>query len=181
MAKPVPVSCAMVKAVFKLRDEGKTHREIGSLFGYGETWSRNLMSRHNSDGSSIEPRAKIGTPQKFGPEVNLCVEQLALRIRSNTSKGIKDALQRHKVVDSISASTVRGMLRGMEFRKVGAIRDVLSADHKSRRVSWCLEKHRQLIVDPKLFENWLITDEVRISLDGKGVPQVRCLTVRLID
>ena len=131
MAKPVAVSPKTIRAIFKLRDEGKSFREIGVFFGYGESWARTVMSRHNIDGSHILPPAKIGGPVKFGPEVHLCVEQLALRTRSNTSKGIKHALQRCKVVDTISSSTIRSMLCQMEFRKVGAIRDVLSADHKS--------------------------------------------------
>ena len=173
MPKSKPITTATIKAVFKLRDEGKSFREIGNYFGYQEDWARKAVKRYTRGGHRIEPPAKPGRKRKFQPEVHLCVEQLAMRLRDYTSKGIANALQSSKVVDKISSSTVRSMLQKMEFRKVGAIRDVLTADHKTKRLAWCTEKQRQLIVNPRLFDDWVITDEVRISLDGTGVPQVK--------
>ena len=100
----------------------------------------------------------------------MCVEQLAIRTRSNTSGGVARALQLSKVVDEISSRMVRRMLEIMKYRNVGAIRDVSTADHKAKRITWCLEEQRQLIVNPNLLDDWLITDELRILLDRNNVP-----------
>ena len=61
------------------------------------------------------------------------------------------------------------MLQAMEFRKVRAVKDVLTADNKAKRIVWCQEKKQELAHDPRLFDEWLIIDEMRILLDGNKV------------
>ena len=64
------------------------------------------------------------------------------------------------------------VLQEMNIPKTTAVTDVLTARHKEIWVDWCEMMKIVLMVKLWLFEDWLISDEVRVSLDGKDAPQI---------
>lgn len=162
-----------VRAIFKLRAERppKSWKFIGALFGQKKSWASEVAKRHDPlTFSPLKERGQIGRPRKFGDNLDETVEKFVMTFRQSTSKDISEALK--DIYCAVSARTIRRYLANLGFRKVGAVKDVLTADHKLRRLNWCLDKQRQMIVNPNLFDNWLISDEVRVSLDGQCRPQV---------
>ena len=58
----------------------------------------------------------------------------------------------------------------LNIPKTTAMTDILTARHKKIRLDWCEMFKIALMVKLWLFEDWLISEEVRVSLDGKDVP-----------
>ena len=127
-----------VYAVLKLKEERRSYETIGAYFKRSKYWAYRICKNYGPDGKRFKLPAKCGRKRKFGEEVTMCVEQLAEKTPMNTGKGIADALVTCKVVESISVRTVQRRLKELGFRKVGAIKDVLTPDHKVKRVQWCL-------------------------------------------
>jgi transposase len=167
-----------VRAIFTLHKEGKSWSDISGVFGQSRTWAIQVSKRYDPiTYLPLQNRGEIGRPRKFGDNLDNAVDLYAKTFRDSNSKDITSALK--NVGIEISARTIQRYLKNLGFRKVGAIKDVLTADHKARRVAWCLEKQRELILKPNMFHDWLISDEVRVSLDGQCRPQV-CLVDWLI-
>ena len=92
-------------------------------------------------------------------------------IRKWTSKDIAQSL-RDLGIAELSERTMQHVLQEMYISKTTAVTDVLTARHKEIRLDWCEMMKIALMVKLWLFEDWLISDEVRVSLDGKDAFQI---------
>ena len=173
---PSPVHPSIVRAVHKLRHvDKKLWKFIADTFGHGETWGINLLKRYNgAAGLPFEERRKPGPTKKINANYQQCVLNLVQAYRDWTGKDIANFLRNLGIVD-VSVSTMNLALKELKIRKVPAVRDVLTKRHKEIRLEWCNMMRIGLMVKPWLFESWLISDEVRVSLDGQGQPKIYVL------
>ena len=91
-----------------------------------------------------------------------------------TSKDIAQSL-RDLGIAELSERTMQHVLQEMNIPKTTEVKDVLTARHKKIRLDWCEMMKIALMVKHWLFEDWLISDEIRVSLDGKDVPQIHII------
>ena len=169
------VTPKIVQVIFNLRAEWKTWKNIGLVVEQREDWARWIAKRYSKDtGLSLESRTQSGRRRKFGCNLDETIDLFACTLRSSTRKDISAALKEIISID-LSSRTIRRYLKNMGYRKVGAIHYTLTADHKEKRIDWCVQKQQELILQHNLFHDWRISDEVRVSLDGKNKPQVNMI------
>ncbi|OWA54535.1 putative Zinc metalloproteinase nas-14 [Hypsibius exemplaris] len=137
---------------------------ISGIFGKGVDWAGRVVRKHNRDGKPKVAHSPGGRPRKFGDEVVQCVDELAMNFRTTTSKDIAQASVESKVVRQISSRTIRAVLHGLGFRKVNATKDLLTKQHKQKRIKRCEKHQRKLILKPDLFNSWIISDEFSSEL-----------------
>ena len=119
-------------------------------------------------------RQKCGRKKLITKEYLPIFHHLAKTFREWTSIDLANCLRDHGLAD-VSTSTMRRALQELNVRKTTAIADVLTDIHKQKRLEWCEKMRLGLHVKPWLFDNWLISDEVRFSLDGHGMPQIHIM------
>ncbi|OQV24982.1 hypothetical protein BV898_01191 [Hypsibius exemplaris] len=110
--------------------------------------------------------------RKISSNLTPIVKQLVTtkKFRSYTHKDVANCLRETGIVD-VSESTICRTLKKLEIRKTRLIKDVLTDFHKKTRLNWCVRHQLALWVRPWYFDDWLISDEFRVSLNGKGVLQ----------
>ena len=169
---PSLVDSSIAMAVLELPHVEKKWKSIGNLFGHNKIWGGKLLKRYNGlTGLSFEERKKTGRKQKVNANYRPFVLCLAKEYGDWTAKDIAITFRGMGVVD-VSAMTMNHVLNDMEIRKTTAMWNDLTPRHKAARLDWCEMMRIALMVKPWLSESWLISDEVRVSLDGEGMPRV---------
>jgi predicted amino acid racemase len=160
-----------------MRAENRTFKDIGKYFDFSENWASKIIKNYDSvTGMPLGERQKCGPKPKISENYNETIDALIklTEHRSYTSKEVVSIFRERDFFD-VSARTMRRKLQALGVRKTRPVKDVLTDLHKLKRLDWCRTMQDELLLDENFFNDWLISDEVRFSLDGKCVPQVRTI------